>query len=88
MYMHAQGLVSAKGASAFWDTKRLNKNLHAWTQYCKRLHLNSGEALVIVDLLDVRVMHPKIMADAAVVMVPRLTEQAHVRRRRRRQDVG
>ena len=88
MYMHAQGLVSAKGASAFWDTRRLNKNLHAWTQYCKWLHLKSGKALVIVDILDVRVMHPKVLVDAAVVLVPRLTEQAHVRRRRRRQDVG
>ena len=80
--------VSAKGASAFWDTKRLNKNLHAWTQYCKWLHFKSGKALVIVGLLDVRVMHPKVLADAAVVMVLCLTKQGHVRQRRRRQDVG
>ena len=86
--MHAQGLVSAKGASAFWDTRRLNKNLHAWTQSRKWLHLKSGKALVIVDILDVRGMHPKVLADAAVVLVPRLTKQAHVRQRRRRQDVG
>ena len=73
--MHAQGLVSAKGASAFWDTRRLNKNLHAWTQSRKWLHLKSGKALVIVDILDVRGMHPKVLADAAVVVVGRLTDK-------------
>ena len=90
--MHAKGLVSAKGASAFWDTRRLNKNLHPWTQYRKWLHLKSGKAwhsiMVIVDILDVQGMHPNVLADAAVEVVRRLTEQVHVRCRRRRKDVG
>ena len=43
--------------------------------------------MVIVDILDVRGMHPNVLAVAVVVVVRRLPEQGHVRRRRRRQDV-
>ena len=40
----------------------------------------------VADILDVRGMHPNVLAVAVVVVVRRLTEQGNVRRRRRHQD--